>query len=60
MSNLGPMSLTNAEAPDYRWENEKLLLRVIKEKLGITDEDMRKPDVVKQKLRDSNIEEILS
>jgi hypothetical protein len=48
------------EAPDYRWQNEKLLLKVIKEKLGITDEDMKTPDVVKQKLRESNITEILS
>ena len=43
-----------------KWANERLLLRVIKEKLGITDEDMTSPDVVKQKLRDANIEEILN
>jgi hypothetical protein len=48
------------ERPDYTWTNERLLLRVIKEKLGITDEDMTSPDVVKQKLRDANIEEILN
>lgn len=46
--------------PNYKWENERLLLRVIQEKLGITDEDMRTPDVVKQKLRDANIEEIIN
>lgn len=44
----------------HKWENERLLLRVIQEKLGITDEDMRTPDVVKQKLRDANIEEIIN
>jgi hypothetical protein len=49
-----------SERPDYTRTNERLLLRVIKEKLGITDEDMTSPDVVKQKLRDANIEEILN
>jgi hypothetical protein len=43
-----------------KWANERLLLRVIKEKLGITDEDLTSLDVVKQKLRDANIEEILN
>jgi hypothetical protein len=43
-----------------KWANERLLLRVIKEKLGITDEDLKSLDVVKQKLRDANIEEIIN
>ena len=46
--------------PDYRYENERLLLRIIKEKIGITEEDMYTPNVVKEKVRQSNIEEILS
>ena len=44
----------------FRCANERLLLRVIKEKLGITDEDLKSLDVVKQKLRDANIEEIIN
>jgi hypothetical protein len=43
-----------------KWANERLLLRVIKEKLGITDEDLKSLDVVKQKIRDANIEEIIN
>jgi hypothetical protein len=50
----------NISQPQVLWENERLLLKIIKEKLGITDEDMRTPDVVKQKVREANINTILS
>ena len=48
-----------SEAPDYRWENERLLLNHIKQQLGITDEDMRSSHIVKAKLRDANIDKVL-
>ena len=57
--NYGSMSGQVSESPNYKHKNEQLLLNVIKEKLGITDEDMYTPDMVKQKLRDANIDEIL-
>lgn len=61
MGNLnGYMDAPMKSEPDYRYENERLLLRIIKEKIGITEEDMYTPNVVKEKVRQSNIEEILS
>lgn len=56
----GYMDSAMTAAPDYRYQNERLLLKIIKEKIGITDEDMYTPNVVKEKVRQSNIEEILS
>lgn len=56
----GYMDAAMKSEPDYRYENERLLLRIIKEKIGITEEDMYTPNVVKEKVRQSNIEEILS
>ena len=55
----GAMSESMSEAPDYRWENEKLLLKAIKEQLKITDEDMRSPSIVRAKIRDAKIDIIL-
>lgn len=49
-----------SEAPDYRWENERYLLNIIKKQLGITDEDMQSPSVVKAKVREAKIEEVLA
>lgn len=47
------------EAPNYRWENERYLLEVIKKQLGITDEDLQSPHIVKAKVRDANIDKVL-
>lgn len=41
-------------------ENEKRLLNIIKKKLGISDDDMKSIDIVSRKIRDSNINDILS
>jgi hypothetical protein len=46
--------------PDYRWENERYLLNIIKTQLGITDEDMNDPGVVKAKVREANIDKVLA
>ncbi len=48
-----------SEMPDYRWENERYLLNIIKTQLGITDEDMQDPGVVKAKVREANIDKVL-
>lgn len=48
-----------SKAPDYRWENEKLLLKAIKGQLKITDEDMQSPSIVKAKIRDAKIDIVL-
>ena len=55
----GMMSEAMSEAPDYRWENERYLLNIIKTQLGITDEDMQSPSIVKAKVRDANIDKVL-
>lgn len=49
----------NSSAPDYRWENERYLLNIIKKQLGITEEDMQSPSIVKAKVREANIDKIL-
>jgi hypothetical protein len=48
-----------SEMPDYRWENERYLLNIIKTQLGITDEDMESPSIVKAKVREANIDKVL-
>lgn len=48
-----------ASMPDYRWENERYLLNIIKTQLGITDEDMQSPGIVKAKVREANIDKVL-
>jgi len=45
--------------PNYRWENERYLLNIIKTQLGITDEDMQSPGIVKAKVREANIDKVL-
>jgi hypothetical protein len=54
----GEMSMS--ESPDYRRQNERYLLDIIKNQLGITDEDMESPSLVKAKVRESNIDKVLS
>ena len=48
-----------SESPDYRWDNERYLLDIIKTQLGITDEDMQSPSIVKAKVRDAKIDKVL-
>ena len=48
-----------AEAVDPRYDNERFLLRVIREKLNISDDDMRDISVVRAKVRDSKLNEVL-
>lgn len=52
-------SYSSTSSYSYRRDNEKLLLKLIKEQFGITEEDMESPSVVKSKIRDSNINNIL-
>jgi len=54
----GEMSMS--ESPDYRRQNERYLLDIIKSQLGTTDEDMESPSLVKAKVRESKIEEVLA
>jgi len=60
-TNGGAMSMGTSEQskPNYKWDNERLLLKAIKHQLNITDEDMHDPFIVKSKLRDLKIDEVL-
>jgi hypothetical protein len=60
MNSSAMMGEAMSEAPDYRWENERYLLNIIKKQLGITDQDMQSPSVVKAKVREAKIEEVLA
>lgn len=55
----GMMSESMPEVTDYRCENERYLLNIIKTQLGITDEDMQSPGIVKAKVREANIDKVL-
>lgn len=55
----GMMSEAMSEAQNYKWENERYLLNIIKTQLGITDEDMQSPSIVKAKVREANIDKVL-
>jgi hypothetical protein len=57
----GPMAsgAMMSEAPDYYRQNERYLLDIIKTQLGITDEDMESPSIVKAKVRDAKIDKVL-
>lgn len=48
-----------SEAPDYYYENKEYLYKILKKQLGITDEEMHSPSIVKQKVRDANIDKVL-
>lgn len=49
-----------AAVVDPRWENEKLLMKAVMEKLNISEEDMNQPGFIKEKLREINIDILLS
>lgn len=52
----GPMM----ERPSYRWENERMLLDTIMNKLGINTEDLENdPSWMKAKIREFNIDTVL-
>ena len=55
----GMMSEAMSEAPNYYRQNERYLLNIIKTQLGITDEDMESPSIVKAKVREANIDKVL-
>ena len=59
MNSSAMMGEAMSEAPNYRWENERYLLNIIKKQLGITEEDMQSPSIVKAKVREANIDKIL-
>lgn len=59
MNSSAMMEESMSEAPDYRWENERYLLNIIKKQLGITEEDMQSTSIVKAKVREANIDKIL-
>lgn len=44
---------------NYRWENERLLLEFVKKQLVINDYDIKKQGIVKEKIRDYNIDKVL-
>lgn len=44
---------------NYRWENEALLLDFVKKQLGITEDDIKKQGIVKEKIRNYNIDKVL-
>ena len=50
-----------AEAPNYQYQNKQYLLDVIMKQLGITTDDLEKdPSWVKSKVREANIDKVLS
>lgn len=50
-----------AAAPSYHWQNKEYLLEVIMNQLGLTTEDLEKdPSWIKAKVRESNIDKVLS
>lgn len=52
----GPMM----ERPSYRWENERMLLETIMNKLGIAAEDLENDTSwMKAKIREFNIDTVL-
>jgi hypothetical protein len=52
----GPMM----ERPSYRWENERLLITAIMNKLGITEDQLEnEPSWTKAKIREFNIDTVL-
>lgn len=52
---------TMAEAPNYQYQNKQYLLDVIMKQLGITTDDLEKdPSWVKSKVREANIDKVLS
>ena len=53
------MAEAMSEAPNYYHQNERYLLNIIKKQLGITEEDMQSPSIVKAKVREANIDKIL-
>ena len=59
MNSSAMMGEAMSEAPNYRWENERYLLNIIKKQLGITEEDMQSPSIVKAKVREAKIDKIL-
>lgn len=56
----GSADAVMSERPSYSWENKQYLLKVIMDKLGITEEDLEKdPSWIKAKVREMRIESIL-
>ncbi len=58
MSGMSSGDAVKAEK-NYFYENKEYLYKIIKKQLGITDEEMYSPSVVKQKVRDANIDKVL-
>lgn len=49
-----------SERPSYRWENERMLLETIMNKLEINTEDLENdPSWMKAKIREFNIDTVL-
>lgn len=48
-----------AQSVNPRYENERFLLNVIRQKLNISDEDMENISTVRAKVRDSKLNEVL-
>ena len=49
-----------SESVSYRWENEKYLLEVFMNQLGISKDDLENdPSWIKAKVREANIDKVL-
>ena len=59
-SNMAYAIEAMSERPDPRYENERYLLKIIKEQLGVTDEDMRDTSKVKAKVRAANLDKVVN
>jgi len=60
MSRIYGSAGTESDTQDYKYENERYLLSIIKAQLGLTDSDMYHPDIVKARVRDVNIDKVLN
>lgn len=63
-ANLSPVSADTAsmsERPSNSWVNKQYLISVILNNLGLTEDDLDiEPSLMKAKVRDSRIDEVLS
>lgn len=57
--NQGSVAMSESAKVDPVWENKQYLLSVIMNQCGITEEDMQTPSVVRSKVRESKIEQVL-
>lgn len=59
-SNISSGPVSESTGVDPRWENRELLIKTVMEKLKISEDDMRRPGFIREKLREINLDILLS